>query len=121
VFAEVVQDRTEATIVDVLHRHIAQGSILYTDCWKGYFNLARIYGIEHRTVNHSEGFKDPITGVHTNTVEGTNYALKRCVPPRNRTTDDLHMYLMEFVWRRKHANDLWEAFLEALRIVSYKD
>jgi transposase-like protein len=119
VFAEVVPDRTEATICEVLHRHVLNGSIIHTDCWKGYHSLNRIFGIQHRTVNHSDGFKDPITGVHTNTVEGTNYALKRRVPPRNRTETDLPMFLMEFTWRRKNAQNLWESFLEALRIVTY--
>lgn len=119
VFAEVVQDRSERTIVELLGRHIAQGSELWTDCWKGYGSVSRIYGITHRTVNHSMWFKDPETSVNTNTVEGTNYAIKRSVPPRNRTASSLPSHLLEFVWRRKHHNTLWDGLVDGLKAVTY--
>jgi transposase-like protein len=119
VFAEVVPDRSAATIDGVLSRHILDGSILYTDLWRGYASISERFNIEHRTVNHSKGFKDPVTGVHTNTVEGTNYALKRSVPPRSRTSSSLPLHLIEFVWRRKHSANLWLGFIEALRSVEY--
>lgn len=119
VFAEVVKNRSEAVICEVLSRHLVVGSRIHTDCWKGYANLQTIYNVEHLTVNHSIGFKDSATGVHTNTVEGTNYALKRRVPPRNRTEDDLPLFLTEFVWWRKNHSTLWDSLLDALRDVVY--
>ena len=85
VFAEVVADRSAATIEGVLYRHIAAGSIVQTDCWRGYSGVAGGLGLEHHTVNHSDWFRDPTTGVETNTVEGTNFAIKRSIPIRNRT------------------------------------
>jgi transposase-like protein len=120
VFAEVVPDRSEGTIAIVLSRHIAQGSILQTDCWRSYNLSARIFALEHRTVNHSEGFVNRETGVNTNMVEGTNYAIKRAIPNRNRNNAFIEPFLQEFVWRRKHASNQWDALIEALRDVSYE-
>jgi hypothetical protein len=119
VFAEVVADRSAETIAAVLSRHLAHGSILCTDQWKGYAGISDRFEIEHRTVNHSLWFKDPATGVDTNTVEGTNYALKRSVPPRNRTETSLPSHLLEFVWRRKNARNLWNSFIDALKETGY--
>jgi transposase-like protein len=120
VFAEVVEDRSSKTIRDVISRHISKGSIIQTDCWKGYSGIDSIFDtIQHQTVNHSKWFKDPTTGVNTNTVEGTNYAIKKSVQPRNRTKKDLPLLLDEFVWRRKNSLTLWESFINALKEVSY--
>ena len=121
VFAEVVSDRSAETIHDVLSRHIAAGSIIHTNLWRRYASISERFSIVHHTVNHSLFFKDPDTGTHTNTVEGTNYALKRSVPPRSRTSSSLPLYLMEFVWRRKYSNNLWNGFIDALRAVGYDD
>jgi hypothetical protein len=121
VFAEVVTDRSVGTLASVLHRHIAQGSEMHTDCWKSYPVIAEAFGLSHKTVNHSQGFKDQETGVHTNHVEGTNYALKRAIPPRNRTQSELQPFLLEFVWRRKNEGDWWGAYIEALKVITYDD
>ena len=48
-----------------------------TDMWKAYPAAAEAAHCEHLTVNHSEGFKDPNTGAHTNNVEGIHGVLKR--------------------------------------------
>lgn len=119
VFAEVVRDRSARTIEEVLSRHIARGSILQTDCWRGYSGIAEKLGIVHQTVNHSVGFIDHITGVETNTVEGTNFAIKRKIPIRNRTEQNIQSHLLEFVWKRKNKSKLWDSFIEALKNVLY--
>jgi hypothetical protein len=119
IFAEVVNNRTTCTIAEVLGRHLAAGSILQTDCWKGYGLMGQIFNIEHLTVNHSQGFINKETEVHTNVVEGSNYALKKFIPPRNRTKISLPSFLDVFVWRRKNHDTLWKSYLVALRNVSY--
>ena len=40
-------------------------------------SLSVVSGAEHMTVNHSETFKDPVTGAHTNHVEGAHSLMKR--------------------------------------------
>lgn len=119
VFAEVVEDRSEATILNVLRRHIAEGSIIRTDYWRGYSSISRVFNIRHETVNHSQFFTDPETGVNTNTVEGTNFAIKSSIPIRNRVKEDIPGFLGEFAWRRKNKFNLWEAFIRALKETEY--
>ena len=51
--------------------------------------------------------------MHTNTAEGTNYALKRQVPT-SRVKDGIEGHLGEFVWRRQGEKNLWESFIRVL-------
>jgi transposase-like protein len=118
VLMEKVIDRSASTLEEVIRRHVLPGSIIHTDLWRGYFGLGSNLNLEHRTVNHSICFKDHDTGVHTNTVEGTNNALKILIRPRNRTAE-VDEHLEEFVWRRKHNAYLWDAFIAALQEVHY--
>jgi hypothetical protein len=118
VFMKKIQDRSAATLEEIILQHVAPGSIVITDLWKGYSQIERNLGFIHRTVNHSKHFKDPISGVNTNTVEGTNSGLKMHIRPRNRT-QGVDSYLTEIIWRRKNADRLWEAFISALRDVHY--
>src|SRR5215813_11075282 len=38
-FAEVVEQRDAVTLLDVISRHVAAGSIVHTDLWRGYAQL----------------------------------------------------------------------------------
>ncbi|GFQ66622.1 DDE_Tnp_IS1595 domain-containing protein [Trichonephila clavata] len=50
--------------------NIKEGSIIYSDCWKGYkTSELENAGFLHGTVNHKYNFVDPDTGVHTQHVE----------------------------------------------------
>ena len=63
----LVKNRKKETLTTIIRQFVYPGSIVYTDCWKGYTEIHKYY--EHHTVNHSIGFKDPISGIHTNTIE----------------------------------------------------
>jgi transposase-like protein len=118
IFLVPVQNRNAITLRNILSKHVHQGSIIYTDLWKGYHGIENL-GFEHYTVNHSQTFRDPITGVCTNTVEGLNSGLKRRIPIRNRTENDIENHLGEYIWRRQNKNDLFNGFIKALRDVHY--
>jgi len=120
-FVQVVYDRTAATLHDIISRHVAPGSIVYTDLWRGYIGISELNNITHGTVNHSQNFVDPNTGVHTNTIEGTWNGIKLNISPRNRTKDAVTNHLLEFIWRKKNRNDPWAGFLNALRTTRYFD
>ncbi len=50
-FAKIIHRRDKETIQNVLREHVLPGSILVTDCWKGYQDIKSIR-VNHLTVNH---------------------------------------------------------------------
>lgn len=119
VFVVPVENRDSETIDKILSTHIKSGSIIYTDRWKGYQNLNLKFGFDHKTVNHSENFKDKETGICTNTVEGINNGIKMGIKARNRVKDGIEGHLFEYIWRRKNKECLWSAFIKALKEIHY--
>jgi transposase-like protein len=114
-----VEDRSAQTLLPLIARHVLPGSIIYTDLWKSYRRIEEELNLLHFTVNHSEAFVDPISGVHTNTIEGTWRGLKICIAARNRVRNGIETYIAEFQWMRQHKNNKWETFLSALRDTHY--
>ncbi len=66
------------TLLPLIQKHVAVGTTIYSDCWKAYGSLEEL-GYQHFTVNHSENYKDPETGVHTNNIESNWRPLKRAL------------------------------------------
>ena len=120
VFLAAVPDRSMATLEGIISKHVYPGSIVYTDLWKAYSQLENHFNYEHRSVNHTLHFVDPITGVHTNTIEGTWAGIKLGIPRRNRVDAEMDEHLFEFIWRRTNSNNLWAGFLHALKDVAYE-
>jgi transposase-like protein len=120
VFLVPVESRDARTLLDVISSHVLPGSIVYTDMWKSYASINEVLGLEHFTVNHSIHFKDPQTGVHTNTVEGLWNGIKLGIKPRNREKDGMDEHLMEFIWRRINKNTLWDSLLTAMNEIHYE-
>jgi hypothetical protein len=118
-FAKVVSKRDRDTIVEVLAVHVRPGSTLVTDCWKGYYGIEAVLGMYHLTVYHSKWFKNNETGACTNHIEGTWSGINDKIPPRNKTTTLISGHLLEFIWRRKNQNRLWDALFDAFRTVAY--
>lgn len=119
VFAITVPDRSANTLCSIIDKHVLPGSIIYTDLWRGYSQLSNMNDYTHMTVNHSETFKNPETGAHTNTIEGTWSGLKPTIPMRGRSSNRIEPYLWEFIWRRKNHARLWDSFIDALVEVHY--
>jgi transposase-like protein len=115
VFLVEVPDRRAETLLKLIKKYVRDGSIVYTDMFSSYRNLERELGMMHFTVNHSLGFINPETGVHTNTIEGTWCGIKFKINPRNRVKKFIKGCLEEFIWRRKNKGNLWLALLECLK------
>ncbi|KAG0417944.1 hypothetical protein DMUE_6411, partial [Dictyocoela muelleri] len=56
IFLDVIERRNAIILEEVIRRRINEGSIIYTDAWRGYSNLNQYF--EHYTVNHSVNFVD---------------------------------------------------------------
>lgn len=113
-FMVVVPNRSADVLLDIIRRYIRPGTIIISDCWRAY-NTLQHEGFQHLTVNHSYNFKDPVTGAHTNSIEGTWSAIKRQLSS-NTNTDLLESSLFEYMWRRRHtdSNNVYNVFLEAV-------
>ena len=61
--------------------------------------------------NHSLHYQDPVTGVHTNSIEGYWSGLKRRTPIRHRTEAKMTSVLLKDIWMKQEANCLWDSFL----------
>lgn len=71
-----VENRNCDTIKSVFRTFILPRSIIHTDIWPVYVNVCEKLGFEHKIVQHKYHFKDPETGFHTNTIEGSNGGIK---------------------------------------------
>jgi transposase-like protein len=111
-FLKVVEQRDARTITRIVRKYVKRGSIVYTDMWRGYGSLNRYF--RHVRINHGNNFVDPVTGAHTNTIEGTWNGIKIKIRPRDRNEDSINDHLLEFIWRRKNRGDLWKGFLDAI-------
>lgn len=94
-----IDKRDKETLHRLINLFVKKESIIYTDKWRGYLGI-ETDGYKHKTVNHSLHFKDPITGVHTNTIEGTWGALKKTIPNRNKNFNQIIPYLNLFKFKR---------------------
>lgn len=113
-FLKVVPDRSAETLTKVLTDHVLPGTTVYSDCWRAYSKLGE-EGYNHLTVNHSLHFKDPETGVHTNTIEGLWQKVKYDphIPKFGLRDGMLDGYLSVFMWLRKNAGkDYYMQFIK---------
>jgi transposase-like protein len=113
-FLVIADNRDKETLRHIIKKHIRAGSIVHTDHWKGYSCVSEL-GFRHRKVNHSKNRIERGTGVHTNNIEGLWAGIKLNISSRNRNKEIIKKYLLEFIYRRKHSDNLWNAFLEALK------
>mmetsp|Transcript_13288 Transcript_13288/g.12035 ORF Transcript_13288/g.12035 Transcript_13288/m.12035 type:complete len:122 (+) Transcript_13288:517-882(+) len=120
-FAISVDNRKQITLTKFIKRYVHTGSHIITDCWKGYdTSVLTKLGMQHSTVNHSKGFKDPLTGAHTNSIEGNWRGFKQQIPTQHYNSLYVNGGLDEVIWRRNNKGREWEAFVEVLILNPYK-
>ena len=88
----------------MIKRYIHPESVIYSDGWKGYCQLNDHF-FQHGTVNHSVTFKDTITGIHTNTIEGNWAGIKKDIPFRSRSEKYITLFLIRFMLQRNSDDD----------------
>ncbi|XP_070155171.1 uncharacterized protein [Polyergus mexicanus] len=98
-FIVPVNDRSELTLLNIIHRRIAPGTTIYSDCWRAYFNLKN-EGFNHFMVNHSENFVHPITGVHTQNIERLWRDMRGGIPRYGTREEHYNYYIAEFMFKR---------------------
>jgi len=99
-FLVEVEHRDAATLLPLIQQYIRPGSVVYSDEWSAYNQLATVAGCNHQTVNHSLHFVDPNTGAHTQGVESMWSCCKRMLREERTMHSRLHdTYLPEFMWR----------------------
>ena len=113
-FMFAVEDRSQDTLLPLILEHIEPDTLIVSDCWKAYSNLAQ-HGYHHETVNHSIEFKNA-NGFHTNTIEGHWRHLKASLPQYSRKKAHYESYLAAFLYRYQHPDG--EMFASFIRDVA---
>lgn len=96
----IVDDRKAETLLPIIDEVCLPGTIIHSDMWKAYGGLSSNSKFVHRTVNHSENFVDPSTGVNTQTIESQwnkcKYFIKMHKGVVGHKLEDI---LAEFMWK----------------------
>jgi hypothetical protein len=90
--------RDASTLLTLIKKHVAPGSTIVTDLWRGYFGLEG-EGFYHLTVNHAQEFINPVSGANTQIIESSWCHPKKKVVggiPHDR----LVYHLYEYFYRR---------------------
>ncbi|GFW55467.1 putative transposase-like protein [Trichonephila clavipes] len=109
-------------LLAVIKEWVLPGTTIISNCWASS-NCLEYDGFQHLKVNHSLTFVCPVTGTHTNSIEGSWSGIKRF--PGNtthRTENMFDSYLHEFMWRRKNSNsvenEVFKRFLAGVTVCS---
>lgn len=109
---ELVPDRSQETLLEVIKRRIRPGSIIMSDCWKSY-DCLEANGFRHHQVNHSENFVNPDdSNIHTQNIENRWNCMKKFIKKKGTNIQKhLEEYITEYLYKRKFKNDVFEQFI----------
>ncbi|XP_069968781.1 uncharacterized protein [Bactrocera oleae] len=113
--------RSAEVLIPLIQRHVLQGGIICTDCWKAYDCLSS-HGYEHRRVNHSDP-ENPFVaedGTHTQRIESQWRVIKRFFLKDNyNNSEDFSNLIYEYVWRKNVANQHHDPFVKLLDAIKH--
>ena len=102
VWAEVVPNVEANTLMPLLRKRVAKGSIVCSDTFRSYTGVAA-RGYVHRMVKHDQQEYVDAQGNHINGLEGFWGYLKRKLAAKGGIRRErLPLYLAEYVWRYNH-------------------
>jgi transposase-like protein len=116
-FMELVPNRRETTLLEIIGRRVAAGTTIMTDGWRSYRNLSRYNGYNHCVVNHSVNLVDRADrNVHTQNVENQWMHLKAWLKKKGSNLGpNISEYLFEYWFKRKN-NDAFDAIISILSL-----
>ena len=101
-FLVPVPRRDAATLLPIIQQWVLPNTTIWSDMWAAYNQLPQL-GYQHGTVNHTNNFVDPVSGVCTNRVEAMwqrgKSKFKSMMGPTNR--EMIPDYLSEFMWAQR--------------------
>ncbi len=116
-YVEVVPNRSAEVLLPIIRRVVRSGSIVCSDEWAAYNNIQSNLNLEHRTVNHSIYFVDPVSGTYTQNIESCwnvlKYKIKKMKGVRREMLSE---YLKEFMWRKRRSFNTWLALFALMRV-----
>ena len=111
---QVVEDNKKRTLVPIVEKNVAKGTLINTDSLAAYKSL-KLYGYTHEVLHHEA--EEWARGIHsTNSVEGFWSHLKRGISSTHVWVSKKHMqrYVNEFAFRynnRKSPADMFRRML----------
>lgn len=115
-FATVIPDKSQATLVPIICRQVAQNSKIWTDEHKSYKCL-KYYNFIHESVCHKYEFINQITGVNTQAVESFNNSLKLEIKRRKGVETNLReVFLKEFCFFFNNRGNLLEKIFNMIKV-----
>ncbi len=116
VYTEIVPDCRKSTLQSIIRGHVALGSVIYSDGWRGYNGLVDMGYGKHLRVDH--GHDEFVRGrTHINGIEGFwGFAKSRLTRFRgmNKHTFYLHLKECEFRFNLRQ-QDLYPVILKLCR------
>lgn len=89
--------RHQATLLELLKKHVTKGPKIHTNCWKCWINLEDD-GLIHQTANHTEKFVNHDTGALTQNFESSWRWMQRFLSRRGVHKSNLADHLCESLW-----------------------
>ena len=116
-YLQIVDDRTQETLLPIIHRVCRVGTTIFSDSWAAYRNIQSDVRLEHHQVNNSDTkhrFVAP-DGTHTQHIESylakRKHRIKQMKGVRRDLLDD---YLYEFMWRDIFYDNIFAHFLRCM-------
>ncbi len=106
-----------ASLIPLIKKNVADGSVIMTDCWPSYNSLTA-NGYIHLTVNHSINFVDQRTLANTQKIECSWRHMKTALTKGSKNYDFMTQYLCEFLWRRHYRRKGVDLFIQFIHDIS---